>query len=203
MNLVTTIESWHAGLLAMGALGAVLGMAARFLAQQTVGISILAGPGELVGASLGVVAVWQTDSAIQAAAVLAGSVWCMALCATDFVAHRLPNSLTVPGFVAIVGYAAWEGQVSAALIAGVLLAGLYGIVWMISPRSMGAGDVKLALGLGAAAGLGGAAAWLVAAIAAPILTAIWGIASAARTGGRVPHGPSMCIATLGALLLAQ
>jgi leader peptidase (prepilin peptidase)/N-methyltransferase len=69
---------------------------------------------------------------------------------------------------------------------------------------MGAGDVKLALGLGALTGCFGADVWLLAAIAAPLLTAVAGTVArlgwAART---VAHGPSMCLASAAALGLAQ
>ncbi|NLG54650.1 MAG: prepilin peptidase [Rhodococcus sp.] len=137
---------------------------------------------------------------VMLALVLVG--WCVSLCVTDLRAHRLPNYLTLPGFAAVLGYAAYTGQVAMALAYGIGLAALHGAVWWVSPGSMGAGDVKLALGLGAVSGLAGPAAWMGAAIAAPVITAIWGIASFSRTGGRVPHGPSMCVATLGALGLA-
>jgi len=60
--------------------------------------------------------------------------------------------------------------------------------------------VKLALGLGALTGCFGADVWLIAAIVAPLLTAVVGIV--ARLGWSattVPHGPSMCLASAAAL----
>ncbi|MGH3637511.1 MAG: prepilin peptidase, partial [Mycobacterium sp.] len=69
----------------------------------------------------------------------------------------------------------------------------------------GAGDVKLAIGVGALTGAFGVDAWVLAAIAAPLLTALWGIVVVVRTRGTgaitVPHGPSMCVATLAAVAL--
>ena len=93
------------------------------------------------------------------------------------------------------------------LVAGLLgaaaLAGLYLTVHLVAPAGMGAGDVKLAVGLGALTGGLGAPVWLLAALGAPVLTALLGTAVALRRRGRlaatvVPHGPSMCLASLAA-----
>lgn len=69
---------------------------------------------------------------------------------------------------------------------------------------MGAGDVKLAVALGALTGTFGADVWLLAALAAPLLTGLWGLivapAGRART---VPHGPSMCLSSALAAALAM
>ena len=64
---------------------------------------------------------------------------------------------------------------------------------------MGAGDVKLALGLGGLAGAFGMAVWAVAAVGAPLLTAGWGLLSRRRV---LPHGPAMCAATAVVVALA-
>ena len=65
---------------------------------------------------------------------------------------------------------------------------------------MGAGDVKLALGLGALAGAFGVDAWILAALGAPLLTALWGLLSRRRV---LPHGPAMCAATALAVFLGD
>ncbi len=70
----------------------------------------------------------------------------------------------------------------------------------MSPTAMGAGDVKLALGLGSLTACFGGDVWLLAAIGAPVLTAAIGIV--ARLGWSaafVPHGPSMCAASAAAV----
>jgi leader peptidase (prepilin peptidase)/N-methyltransferase len=68
---------------------------------------------------------------------------------------------------------------------------------------MGAGDVKLALGLGGLTGIAGVEVWALAALAAPLLTAAWAMVALVWRGERtVPHGPSMCLATAAALALA-
>ena len=73
---------------------------------------------------------------------------------------------------------------------------VYLLVHLLAPAAMGAGDVKLALGMGALTGCFGADVWLLAAIGRRLLTAVVGIV--ARLGWSattVPHGPSMCLAS--------
>ena len=68
---------------------------------------------------------------------------------------------------------------------------------------MGAGDVKLAAGVGGLTGAFGFDVWALAAVTAPLLTAVWAIiAVIRRSSSTVPHGPSMCLATLAAALIA-
>jgi leader peptidase (prepilin peptidase)/N-methyltransferase len=85
-----------------------------------------------------------------------------------------------------------------------LLAAVYLLVHVAAPAAMGAGDVKLALGLGALTGYFGGDVWFLAAIGAPLLTVVIGIV--ARLGWSamtVPHGPSMCAASVVALALVS
>lgn len=154
--------------------------------------------------------------------LLAG--WCGLLAGFDIRSRRLPNPLTLTGALGVLAYAAWAGQLGAALRGAALLAIPYLVVHLLRPAALGAGDVKLAVGLGAAAALGGAQAWIWSALAAPLFTAAAAIglllgqrvtapafrntrtagpppfpARARSPGGpiaAVPHGPSMCAATL-------
>ena len=96
-----------------------------------------------------------------------------------------------------LGGAAAFGRGWPALAGSVALAGLYLVVHLAAPAAMGAGDVKLALGLGALTGAFGVDVWALAALAAPLLTALVGLAR--RRGGPLPHGPAMCLASLGAV----
>lgn len=129
--------------------------------------------------------------------------WALSLSAIDFRERRLPNTLTLTGAAAILTGAAVCGRWSAALLGAAALAGLYLVVHLAAPAAMGAGDVKLALGLGALTGSFGVGVWALAAFGAPVLTALLGTVSVARgRGGAVPHGPSMCAASLAAAALA-
>lgn len=139
-------------------------------------------------------------------ALLALSGWCVCLSVVDLRERRLPDALTVPGAAVILTLATAIGQGRVAAVGGLLLAGLYLLIHLAAPRALGAGDVKLALGLGAGAALGGAQVWVTAAVLAPIGTAIAGAVLLVWRGRdgptMVPHGPSMCCSTVIALALA-
>jgi leader peptidase (prepilin peptidase)/N-methyltransferase len=136
-------------------------------------------------------------------AVGAGVLWLLVLSGYDMRQRRLPNWLTLPGAALVLAAAALAGRGWPALAGAAGLAGLYLVVHALAPSAMGAGDVKLALGVGAIGGYLGADVWLLAAIAAPLLTAVWALVELLLRGSRaVPHGPSMCIATAAAAALA-
>lgn len=138
--------------------------------------------------------------------------WCSVLTVFDIRRRRLPNTFTVSGAVIIFGYALFTTQFTAAVVGSILLAMPYLLVHLIAPTTLGAGDVKLAVGLGAVAALGGAQVWVRAALVAPILTAAfglvvlahWRIRSGADRAGphALPHGPAMCVATVLSLAAA-
>jgi len=137
---------------------------------------------------------------LGAATVIA---WATALSAVDIRRRRLPNALTLTGAVVILVGAYVAGLGVPALLGGLALAGLYLPVHLVDPAGLGAGDVKLALALGALTGAYGFPVWLVGALGAPLLTAIVGAIAALRYRiTLVPHGPSMCVASLAATGLA-
>jgi leader peptidase (prepilin peptidase) / N-methyltransferase len=130
-------------------------------------------------------------------------VWLAALSVCDIRERRLPNALTLPWAAVILGVAAAAGRGMPALFGGVALFALYLIVHLLAPAAMGAGDVKLAIGVGALTGWFGVDVWAVAALAAPLLTAAWAIVAVVRRAeSTVPHGPSMCLAAAIACALA-
>ncbi|WP_174188996.1 prepilin peptidase [Nocardia barduliensis] len=141
------------------------------------------------------------------------TAWCAVLTVYDLRERRLPNELTGSGVLTVLGYAVITEQFTVALLGALLLAAPYLLVHLLAPAALGAGDVKLAVALGAAAALGGARTWVWAALGAPALTACLAVGALACRGasaatGRgdtaltVPHGPAMCAATLLALLSA-
>ena len=131
------------------------------------------------------------------------SAWLVVLCVYDIRERRLPNWLTMPGALAILAVAAAAGRGVPALWGAIGLAGLYLVIHLISPASMGAGDVKLAAGVGGLTGAFGFDVWALAAVIAPLLTAIWAcVYVVRRSETAVPHGPSMCLATVAATTLA-
>ncbi len=146
-----------------------------------------------------------------AATFLAFTGWCVLLSVIDLRERRLPNVLTAAGAVTVPAVATATGHGTAAMVGALLLAAPYLLIHLVFPAAFGAGDVKLAFGLGAAAACGGAQVWVWAALAAPVLTALAGMvirvrgrpARAGPADRALPHGPAMCLATLTALLLAR
>jgi leader peptidase (prepilin peptidase)/N-methyltransferase len=135
--------------------------------------------------------------------IAAALLWMAALTGYDVRQRRLPNWLTLPGFAAMMLVAAGSGHGPAAALGAAALSTVYLLVHLLAPTAMGAGDVKLALGLGALTGCFGADVWLLAAIGAPLLTAVVGmLARLGWSATTVPHGPSMCLASAAALGLA-
>jgi leader peptidase (prepilin peptidase)/N-methyltransferase len=136
---------------------------------------------------------------VACACVLA---WFAALTVYDIRQRRLPNALTLPGAAVVLAVAAVTGRGVPAVIGALALALLYLGVHLVAPAGMGAGDVKLAVGIGALTGCFGVDVWVLAALGAPVLTATW--AMAVTFHGRestVPHGPSMCAAAAAAVAL--
>ncbi|PND56663.1 prepilin peptidase [Mycobacterium sp. ENV421] len=129
-------------------------------------------------------------------------VWAVALTVFDVRQRRLPNSLTLPGAVMVFLGALACGRGLPALTGALALAAFYLVVHLVVPDGLGAGDVKLALGVGGLTGAFGFDVWLLAALGAPVLTAVLAVAVAVRNRtASVPHGPSMCLASLAAAAL--
>ncbi|KZS56376.1 prepilin peptidase [Mycobacterium ostraviense] len=133
------------------------------------------------------------------------ALWMAVLCGYDVRERRLPNALTVPGAAVILLGALVAGRGVPALAGAAALAGVYLLVHLVTPAAMGAGDIKLAVGVGGLTGCFGADVWFLAALAAPLLTAVCGLVAriigGADSAATLPHGPSMCLATAGALAL--
>ena len=130
-------------------------------------------------------------------------VWSLMLSVYDIRERRLPNWLTLPGAGVILVVAMAHGRGVAAVLGAVALFAVYAAVHLASAAAMGAGDVKLAIGIGALTGTFGSDVWLLAALGAPVLTAGWAVITAlSRSGRTVPHGPSMCLAAVAATAMA-
>jgi leader peptidase (prepilin peptidase)/N-methyltransferase len=130
-------------------------------------------------------------------------VWLAALSVYDIRERRLPNYLTLTGAAVILAVAMLIGRGLPALLGAAALFGLYLGVYLVGPAAMGGGDVKLALGTGALTGACGFDVWALAALGAPVLTAVCALVLLIRrTRAPVPHGPSMCIASAAAVALA-
>jgi leader peptidase (prepilin peptidase)/N-methyltransferase len=121
-------------------------------------------------------------------------VWFVVLSWYDVTERRLPNWLTVPGAVAVLAWAVATGHGVPAFAGAATLFAIYLTLHLIAPAAMGAGDVKLAIGIGALTGASGVDVWVLAALGAPLVTAVWAIVVKLSSAERaVPHGPSMCV----------
>ncbi len=127
------------------------------------------------------------------------AAWLIALSAFDIRQRRLPNVLTLPGAAAVLAVAVFSGCGLSAALGATALFAVYAAVHLATPAAMGAGDVKLALGLGALSGAFGPQTWLLAACGAPMFTALAGLIGRRRM---LPHGPSMCAATALAVMVS-
>ncbi len=126
--------------------------------------------------------------------------WMTSLSVVDIREHRLPNIMTLPGAAVILMCMSLFGRGLPALGGAAALGGAYLLVHLVAPTAMGAGDVKLAVGLGALTGALGTQVWALAALGAPLVTVGWAVLARRHT---VPHGPSMCLATSAAVALAE
>ena len=143
-------------------------------------------------------ATWLPAWLVLGVLVVAGS-------ATDLVARRLPDAVTVPG--AVLALAALvplgTGHLVAGFLGAVVLGGAFAAVHLTTPGALGAGDVKLAPALGAPLA---AASW-AGLVAAPVLAAV-GVLVLVLAGSarRVPYGPPLLGATwftLAATVIAR
>lgn len=200
--------------LTLGAAGVLAGAAARvLLARLRRGARVRAPVCEL---AVGVA--WAAGGAAWAVGAVPPD-WLpalLALCwvavaagAADLAHRRLPDAITLPALPAflLLLVPVGPGAVLRGAVGALLTAAVHAAWHLLAPRSLGAGDVKLAAPLGA---LLAAAAWpapAVAAVVAALLSGIVAIGAVvlARARGRprpreIAHGPSMLAATAVVLL---
>lgn len=129
----------------------------------------------------------------------------------DVSLHLLPNrlilSLLVGGLLfflaATFGREQWAGLVRALAGAGILFV-IYLILALISPASMGMGDVKLAAPIGLYLGYLGWSQLLYGGLLGFILNGVMAVLvvrrNRAERASEVPHGPSMLASAVGIAL---
>jgi leader peptidase (prepilin peptidase) / N-methyltransferase len=127
------------------------------------------------------------------------------LTVVDLKHRRLPNALTLPAYPAIAAtvtlaatQSGWQVAEGALLGATVLATG-YLALHLLSPTSMGFGDVKLSGTQGAVMGAVGLPAVLVGTTLAALLTVVLSALAPKRLRHKwrsgVPHGPALLAAT--------
>ncbi|WP_316959673.1 A24 family peptidase [Streptomyces sp. TRM68367] len=136
------------------------------------------------------------------------------LAAVDFAAHRLPDVVTLPlAATALVLLAVAEllpqsgGSWTTALLGSLALGTGYFALFLINPAGIGFGDVKLALGLGAALGWYGWDILLVGTFAGLLFGALYGVglilARRANRKTAIPFGPFLIAGAFGGVLLGS
>lgn len=134
------------------------------------------------------------------------------LTVVDFRVRRLPDPLTLPfagaalvllGLTALVPEHA--GHWTTAVLGSLALGGGYFVLFLINPAGMGFGDVKLALGTGAALGWYGWPTVMLGTFAGFLLGALYGAALViTRRADRktaIPFGPFLITGALLGLLV--
>jgi leader peptidase (prepilin peptidase) / N-methyltransferase len=205
-------------LLTAGAAGAALGLPltwiARTLLRQPRRFSAWAYAGVtaataavllLIAAKFGLS--WQSPAYVYltGAAVVLGIV--------DLAEKRLPNAVIYPSLVLmpvlLTGAAAITGDWTALLGAGLGAAGLFAVYFLlalISPGSIGMGDVKLAAVLGLALGFQGWSTVLIGSAAGfvvgGLVSLIALVAGRATLHSSIPFGPAMLAGAFLGLLAA-
>ncbi|WP_156155951.1 prepilin peptidase [Demequina phytophila] len=163
------------------------------------------------GVAFGLVT-WFSGPGATTFALLALVYFGIVLSAIDLETRRLPNPLTaafaITASLAILVPAAFTGDWSPALRAvtgAVALGLLYGIAFVVYPKGMGFGDVKLAPTIGAVLAFLGWPQLVVGAFAAFVWGAAVGLVVMARSGrGRgvaIPFGPWMCVGAVTGVLV--
>ncbi len=150
--------------------------------------------------------VWVTGVSPELPLLLSVVFFTVVLSAIDLEVRRLPNTLTAAFALATlvcIALASWlHGDTGALLRASIGALGLgafYLMAWLVIPKGMGLGDVKLAPSLGAVLAWFGWPQFFVGAIAAFFWGSIVGLVVMATTrrrhGVAIPFGPWMFAGT--------
>ncbi|HZF88868.1 MAG TPA: A24 family peptidase [Streptomyces sp.] len=129
------------------------------------------------------------------------------LAVVDVRVRRLPDVLTlplaaaVPGLLGLAALAPGHaGSWTTALLGALALGGGYLLLFLVNPSGMGFGDVKLALGTGAALGWYGWSTVLLGTFAAFLLGALYGgalvVVRRAGRGTAIAFGPFLLVGAL-------
>jgi len=165
----------------------------------------------LTAAALAVLAV-KVTSAWELAALGWLAIVAVPLAFIDVAVHRLPDALTASAYVGTVCLLVAAAlathdpdQLGRAVLAGAGLASLYLLVLLVSPASIGPGDVKLAASVGTALGwlgwgtlvTGALACFMAASLFAAALLAL----RRARLSDHIAFGPFILLGALAAIAI--
>ncbi|WP_181772718.1 prepilin peptidase [Amycolatopsis pittospori] len=126
------------------------------------------------------------------------TVFAVPLALADLKYRRLPDILTLPAYpvlaaaLVIAAYGGGADIAWRALLGAVVFGGAHALVHALSPRSLGAGDVKLAGSLGAVLAAMGWPSVVLGAVAAALLSVALAVGGPRHP--TVPHGPGLLVA---------
>ncbi|WP_350347951.1 A24 family peptidase [Agromyces sp. G08B096] len=158
------------------------------------------------------VVVWRVGLEPVLPAVLAFTAASTVLAIVDLAEQRLPNRVIVPTLAVVAALLAGASAVTGAwlplvwaLLGGAAMFAAYLLLALVSPASMGMGDVKLAGVIGMLLGWFGLNAWLIGLAGAFVIGGAIAIIALAlgrvTLRGSIPFGPSMLAGALVAVLL--
>ncbi|MGB5952819.1 MAG: A24 family peptidase [Ornithinimicrobium sp.] len=166
----------------------------------------LAGPGSFV----------DTEQIIVLVVLIVAGWACLALAAVDLDVHRLPDRITGPTLLWLIGGlgvaslagAGWSPWLRM-LLCAVLSGAFYLLLSLVSltrgSSALGLGDVKLAVVLGAALGWFGVQSAIIGLYAAFLIGGLWAalllIARRVKLQGHLAFGPAMMLGALCGVLL--
>jgi leader peptidase (prepilin peptidase) / N-methyltransferase len=152
----------------------------------------------LLGATAVVAACAGAATNVKPGAVVAMTVLAVATL-TDVTTRRIPNRLVVFGAVAVVVAALSTGTFHSAFIGAVVTAAPLLAIYLVSPRLLGGGDVKLAAVTGAGLGVVSPVLGVIAlTVAVIVLLAV----SSVRRVSSLPMAPGFAVGALVALFLS-
>lgn len=170
------------------------------------GVPALAWPPliELCAAAACALVAWRlAETPLLAAGLYAALAGC-ALAVIDWRTLRLPDAITLPSYPILAVLLAPSGQLAAGLLGGLVLGGVYAILWLARPGALGLGDVKLAGLAGMLTGALGLEAWLAGAVAGQFLGALYAVLLLITRRGTLksqfPLGPFILLGALAAVL---
>ena len=155
---------------------------------------------------------WRYGWVPETPALLLLTVFGVVLAVIDLRTRLLPNAMLLPFAVSTVilltaacaASGDWN-RLGGAAIGGAAMFGLYLVLALVSPGSLGMGDVKLAAVLGLYGGYAGMTAWLATVLGGFVLGGIISVvlllATKASTSSVFPFGPPMIAACFAALML--
>ncbi|WP_155351090.1 prepilin peptidase [Acrocarpospora pleiomorpha] len=127
------------------------------------------------------------------------------LAVVDWRTWRLPDAVTLPSYLIVIGLLAPSGQVVVGLACGLALGAVYLILWLGRPTGIGLGDVKLAGVLGIVTGAVSVNAAIIAGVGAHLLGALYAIGLLLMKKGdrksEFPFGPFMIFAAFVAVVV--